>query len=101
MSALLGVLFFIVVAIAIGLAGYFGLLNFTLVSENYNYDQVNCDYCQDENGKSQGWLELFNWAEDQGKTGYLPATRINGNVIACPKCGGQKMISQSSVPQDY
>jgi hypothetical protein len=62
---------------------------------NPYYKMVDCYYCRDENGKSQGWLELFNDAEYQGKVGYHPATRINGNVIACPVCGATGKVAES------
>jgi hypothetical protein len=68
--------------------------------KRWQYKFVDCWYCMDENGKSQGWLELFNSAEHQGKTGYWPATRINGNVIACPACGATGKV-EADRDKDY
>ena len=90
-----------VIGSAISLAAYFQLKRFIVVSQDPNYQPVDCYYCVNAKGKPQGWLELFNSAEYQGRTGYVPATRINGNVIPCPVCGGRKTIHEPLVKQDY
>jgi hypothetical protein len=71
------------------------LMHFTPVSMDFDFHAEDCWYCVDENGKPQGWLELFNDVEYQGKIGYWPATRINGNVIPCPVCGGNRVVTES------
>ncbi len=62
-----------------------------LISLDTNYVQETCWRC-----KGKGWLELFNHAEYQGQTGFVPATRWNANVIACPVCGGQQMTTEKA-----